>query len=249
MCVCWHVLVFAGYVISPLKNRSYSIGAITKDGAEKGKFDIFTSSLLFPHLSGVFRKKISSQVWWMLWGLRLKWVLLGECDLTLSGDVLIFGLFDSFYLNSFTITPENNTLGINSLTHTHTFYFPHHHSHPPCLSLPWEQEQWLLADINNWETWCTHPVYYWLSYICKEYNVVSVRAKSFFFSLFSDPMKSSERKCWSQDRWVLPLLSVPVQETADTQWQKHGWIDGDAFKSWGMFVIHTYLTKTWTLKT
>ena len=100
---------------------------------------------------------------------------------------------------------------------THTSYPPPHcnNSQPPCPVPPWEQEQWLPADINNWETCCTHPVYYWPNDVCKQHNV-SVRAKV-FFSCLATIWKSKTASV--RVRMGGYFLYSPVQETADTERQ------------------------------
>ncbi len=176
VCICWYVSVLLA-----TWNHSWRVGVtpqvIMKGGAEDKKihFGIPTPTLNNNNNSNL-KKKVLSGLMDAVGGWR-KWF---RDKVTLHCVEVFFfgGLFDRLFPWQFCDNPKDTYPSYiwtpNMCTHVHT------HSLSPCTLLqfppalpaqPWEQEHWLLDDINNWETCCTHPVYYWASDVCKEHNV------------------------------------------------------------------------------
>lgn len=150
VCVFWHVSV----LLATWCYRSRvgnTPGVIMKDDAEPRK-PILTFPLPLPvlskHVWGNF-KQIRSGLMDSVGRLALQWVMRGHSDLTLCGDFAFFvGVcLAGFPLHSSTITPK--TLVPPTYEHQTCAHTLCNNSHTPCSALPWEQEQWLPADINK----------------------------------------------------------------------------------------------------
>lgn len=169
--LCWPVNVLLATWYYPWREREYPAGSSERRWKWRSHFDIPSLlSLFFPHLSGVISVRCS-QVWQPLWGAgtaaddaKTKWphivFLCFFLGARLVWQVLPLSL----------IRPKTQHVNTEHVAHTctHTVAIVGR----PAGSLPWEQEQWLPGDINNF----LHTSGLLLAF--KEHNVC-IRAKGF----------------------------------------------------------------------